>query len=232
MNNPHMVDLTMRIDSSMPVYPGDPIPNRSIWGDSGGPDPKHAFVISRLQIGTHTGTHVDAPSHLLPEGATIDQIPLHRFIGPAVIVDVHDRTHGELITEADLQPFQPLLANCRKILLRTDWLKRCQIESDPHLAYFQDSPRLSWEACLWLIDQKIELIGIDAASLNPSDEIAVHDRMLGSHVILVENLINLDQLRGPIVQFHAAPLRIDKGDGSPVRAYAIELPLSGQTHRI
>src|SRR4051794_18720633 len=81
----HLIDVTLPLSPHLPVYPGDPsFELRATHRISDGDD----YNVSRLALGTHAGTHVDAPFHFVPGGATVDQLPLEVLMGRALVVDV------------------------------------------------------------------------------------------------------------------------------------------------
>ena len=176
----------------------------------------------KLVLGTHTGTHIDAPRHFIPGGDTVDQIPLEQLVGEASVLDVSSFGSGMEVGPEDLERIigkRPVT----RVLLQFNWDRHLGSES-----YYNDSPFLSETAAQWLVDHGCRLLGMDTAMPdNPkngrgcSNDSPNHKILLGNNVILLEYMVNLAALNQPVVQLIVAPLKILGGDGSPVRAFAI-----------
>lgn len=176
----------------------------------------------KLVLGTHTGTHIDAPRHFIPGGDTVDQIPLEQLVGEASVLDLSSFGSGMEVGPEDLEHIigkRPVT----RVLLQFNWDRHLGTES-----YYNDSPFLSETAAQWLVDHGCRLLGMDTAMPdNPkngrgcSNDSPNHKILLGNNVILLEYMVNLAALNQPIVQLIVAPLKIRGGDGSPVRAFAI-----------
>ena len=193
-------DLTRPIVPGMPVYPGDPpvvFSPAATLADDG-------FRVTQVSLGTHAGTHLDAPSHFLPEGSGVEVIPLERLIGTARVVDLASSKVGA--------PFAP----GERLLIRTGWSSRWGTEN-----YFDSFPPLEdWLVCA-LEETRVGLVGLETPSLDPEharDE-AFHVRLLSAGVIIVENLCNLESLPDQ-VELAVLPLPLAGLDGSPCRVVA------------
>lgn len=176
----------------------------------------------KITLGTHTGTHVDAPRHFIPDGLTIDQTDLEIYYGPARIIDFTDLDDKTEITAAMLksrigQNFP------QRIIFRYDWDKRMD-----NLEYYTHHPYLSEEACELLVSEGIRLIGTDAPM--PDDprngrgavkDSPNHTILLGNGVAILEYLVNLRNVPCEDFILSAIPLRLKGCDGAPVRAIAI-----------
>lgn len=208
-----VVDLSLPIYSEMPVYPGDPkvffMRYRNI--DANG------YNLTQILFGTHTGTHLDVPLHFVSGGASIDKVPVENFMGEAYVIDLSYKRAEEEITPEDLAPYENKIYPGVKLLLRTDWYKVL-----PDNRYFKEQPRISYELALWLVEKKVSLLGLETPTINPVDNKRLHQTLLSGGIILVEALAHLDELKKDKVFFMALPLKILNGDGSPVRAVAIE----------
>jgi kynurenine formamidase len=175
----------------------------------------------KITMGTHTGTHIDAPRHYIPNGITVDQIPLDTLIGPATVCDVRHRADSPILI-ADLEP-QLAQKPTERILLYTDWVKHYG-----DWAYFRGHPFLAVETGQWLIDRGLKLLGMDSPQADDPRHTRHHDPdspihylLLGAGVVMVENLCRLDELLGSPFELIVSPLKIQGADGSPVRAVAI-----------
>ena len=170
---------------------------------------------------------MDAPKHFLPDGDadTIDQQSLAACCGPAKVIDLtpvqpRKSITIERLTDA-LTRQQLTVESGDRLLLRADWSLRFGCED-----YRNALPRISLELAHWLVAQKVAMIGVEplsVADVNNKQEVTdVHHVLFRGGVAIVEGLTNLSQLGQSIVEFIALPLRIVGGDGSPVRAIAIE----------
>lgn len=176
----------------------------------------------KLILGTHTGTHVDAPRHFVQNGTTIEHTDPEIYHGPARVLDFTDLPDKTEVTldmvkdriGADFPP---------RILFRYDWDRRLN-----NLEYYSHHPYLSEPACEWLVSQGVKLVGFDAPM--PDDprngrgsekDSPNHTILLGAGVAILEYLVNLSQIPAGDFILSALPLKIDGGDGSPVRAVAI-----------
>ena len=175
-----------------------------------------------LSLYSHCGTHMDAPRHFLSEGATIEQQELSVCVGPATVVDLAPAKPKQLIGVQDLGSVANATRPGSRLLLRTDWYKRYGTPE-----YRNELPRISLALAQWLVDRRVALIGVEppsVADVNNIEELTeVHQTLFRGGVLIVEGLANLDQLRSTNIEFVALPMKIRGGDGSPVRALAIEL---------
>jgi kynurenine formamidase len=214
-----IVDLSIPLDAATPFYPGDPEPRicaaTTIAADG--------FNVSRLKLGSHSGTHCDAPSHFLEDGLTLDELPLERFVGPGVLVDATGLAPRAAIGWDRIAPREAELEPGAIVLLHTGWDAR---RASP--SYF-DHPYLDGEACAELLARGVRTIGIDAINLDetPAGELdratfRCHDAISRAEGVIVENLTGLQALYGrerPLIS--VLPLRIPGSDGAPARAVAL-----------
>ena len=174
-----------------------------------------------LGLYSHCGTHMDAPLHFGVSDQTIDQIALDRCMGPAWVADLAGIEPRALIGVEHLGRIEGNVRAGDGLLLRTGWSRRIGNPS-----YRNALPRVSVELAQWCAEKGVRVLGVEppsVADVNHIEELtAVHRILLGAGVIVVEGLANLDQIRSDKVMFIALPLRIAGGDGSPVRAIAIE----------
>src|SRR5262245_10472720 len=185
---------------------------------------EHGWNSRVLHLYSHSGTHMDAPLHFAAGDGTVDRISLDRCLGPAWVADLAGTPPRALITVADLGGVARQVRPGDGLLLRTGWSAR----ADQPQIYRDDLPRVSRELAEWCVDRRVRLLGVEppsVADVNNLDEVRViHRTLLGGGVIIVEGLTNLDALRHERVFFAAVPLKIDGGDGSPCRAFAIDGP--------
>lgn len=206
------IDLSHRIEPGMPVYPGTEGPEIVVATTV----EAEGFLEHKLTLFSHTGTHIDAPAHLLADGATLDELPLETFVGSAVVVDARLAPGATIGIEA-LLPFASQIAESDFVLLCTAWDRFWGAAE-----YFGRFPVLSLEAAEWLAAQNLRGVGVDAISIDPVDsfELPVHRVLLGAGLISIENLTGLEPLIGQRVGFSCFPLPTRHADGSPVRAVA------------
>uniref|UniRef100_Q3AP91 Kynurenine formamidase n=1 Tax=Chlorobium chlorochromatii (strain CaD3) TaxID=340177 RepID=Q3AP91_CHLCH len=207
-----ILDLSHTIEPTMPLYLGTPSPSfqpiASIAHDG--------FAEQLLTFSSHTGTHVDAPSHLFKQGATVEAMDVSRFVGRAVVLDVRSLLGEEIGLEL-LLPHEALVRECQFVLLYTGW--SCFWGKE---AYFGHYPCLSLEAAQWLTSMELHGIGVDALSVDSADshELPIHRILLERGMVIVENLRGLEPLLHQRFLFSALPLKLAGGEASPVRAIA------------
>jgi len=205
------IDLSHPIEPGMPVYPGTEGPVFSHPFDL----EKDGFVEMRISLVTHTGTHMDAPAHILAWGKTLDRMPVSAFYGQAVCIDA---VSGQKeIAAEDLAPCEAMIQTADFVLFRTGWSRLWGTS-----AYFEGYPVLSPDAARRLSEFALKGVGFDTISADgPGDrEFLVHGIILGKERIIIENLTNLDQLPRTGFSIACFPLHFSGADGSPVRAVA------------
>jgi len=167
---------------------------------------------TRLILDTHTGTHMDAPLHMLPSDISIDRIPLSSCMGPAVVLEI---LHRPVITEEDLRPFEPVLSEGHFVLLKTE-----NSFSDPSR---EDFVYLSEGAAYFLVGKRLKGVGIDALGVERDQPgHPTHRVLLENGLVVVEGLLLRDIAPG-VYFFIALPLKIRGGDGAPARAMLIRM---------
>lgn len=206
-----VIDLTLPVDGQMPGVDISIAKRLEVEG----------WNATTLSLYSHVGTHMDAPRHFLPEGATLDQQDLSVCVGPATVVNLAPAEPRQLITVDDLSSVLESIAPGARLLIRTDWHKRYGTPE-----YRNELPRISLELAQWLVERKVAMIGVEPPSVadvnNPRELTDVHQTLFRGNVLIVEGLANLDQIKSPNIEFIALPMKIIGGDGSPVRAIAIE----------
>ncbi|CAL1712021.1 unnamed protein product [Somion occarium] len=188
--------------------------------------------VHTLQIGTHSGTHIDAPYHFFDDGIPVDELDLSLLTAaPAILVDMRKKNAHEAITWEDLGPYTARMRAGVAVLICTGWSKNWGQPT------YTDHPYLDGEASRRILETGVRVIGIDAMSpdeVNPEkgDCIDVHRLVLGNGGVIVENLNGLEKvvesgIRLDDLVVSLLPLRLTSLDGSPVRAVAWE---SGRQH--
>lgn len=212
-----IIDLTQLINSSMTVYPGT-VPTTI---EKYNTIEKDGFAELKLTFCTHIGTHIDAPCHILKNMKSLDQFPIGKFIGEAVLIPCN--SEKEISLEL-LIPYKDKISHAEFILFYTGWQFKWNTEK-----YFDDFPVLNSEAAKWLTTFNLKGIGFDAISADKVDfnetDLSValrnHNILLEKEIIIIENLTNLDKLPDTVFTFQCFPLKVENADGSPVRAIAI-----------
>ncbi len=177
----------------------------------------------RIVLGTHTGTHCDAPRHFIEGGQTIDLVPLDILIGPAVVLDFSKKGPLQEIAVSD---FEEHLGNNipERLVLRFEWSDYWNTSE-----YYKNHPFISIEAAQWLVGKGIRLLAMDTPTPDRPSNIKdtakdspIHKILLGKGIVLVEYLCNLKELNQRVIELIILPLKIVDGDGSPARCIAIE----------
>lgn len=206
-----LIDLTHKIDGKMPVYPGTPSPEIRSYSTV----EKNGFAELLFSMVTHTGTHIDAPCHIIKGAKSLTDFEIDKFSGKAAVIDCSDRKdiglelirkNAEMIKKSDF------------VLFRSGWSEKWGKKD-----YFGKFPVLSKKAAECLSDFKLKGIGFDYVSVDAMDakELVNHKIFLSKEILIIENLNSMDKLPdGKTFRFFCPPLMIDKADGSPVRAFA------------
>lgn len=233
------IDLSHSLTSTTQIYPSDPV-FQSIPHAT---HSKDGYSVQKLSLGTHTGTHIDAPYHFLAEGETIDRIPLDRFVGEVIVIDLSDgdssqsKGGGRLqerqrITWENLESHAHLMQPGRIVLINTGWSK-----AHYQTPVYYDHPYLAPEVATQLLAHGIRVVGVD--TLNPdetpsstsgvecADGFGFHEIFLGAGGLIAENVTNLEELITTQKTLpddkwivNLVPLNLTGADGSPVRAFA------------
>ncbi|MGB8035656.1 MAG: cyclase family protein [Nitrososphaeraceae archaeon] len=211
-------DLTHLISQDMLVYPGDPQPEF----EASATIEKEKVNVTRIVIGSHTGTHIDAQKHFIADGNGIDKEPLDKFIGEAVILDISNISVGSGITDANLDKYSNIVRANDIILLYTGtsdkWRKDETIRNN--FTYLELS------AADWIVDHEIKCVGIDTLSVEKygSKEGLSHKKLLSNGIGIIENLnSNLKKIIGMRMFLICMPLPLEGVDGAPTRAVVFNI---------
>lgn len=204
-----LVDLSHPIATAMPVWLGDPEVTLAPAATAA----THGYNLLAVHLGSQTGTHVDAPFHVDDALPRLDELPLERFCGPAVVADL--RGHVGAIRPGHLGGLE--LADGVILFLCTG---HSQHWGTPR---YVEHPWLDAEAARMILDAGVRTVGIDAPSIDaPSDPaLPTHHVLARAGAVIVENLTNLDALLGAVeVRVWLFPLPLAGADGAPARAVA------------
>ena len=200
-----LYDATLSMREGMATFPGDPPFRMQARYQRRKGD---LFNLASLSMGTHLGTHVDAPAHYLDGGATVDEIPLETLVGPGIVLDMRGRPRidRKALEEVPAQGH-------RRVLLKTD-----NGPFLPERSFREEYVSLTEDGALYLIERGVCLVGIDYLSIegyqNPGAP--VHRMLLQANVLILEGVHLLEIPPGPYEIF-CLPLRIQGGDGAPAR---------------
>lgn len=171
------------------------------------------------EFSIHTGTHVDSPYHFVPDGTTVDALPLERFYGPATKMDLREIAEPgvaigrEALQRNGLRPDGAMSG--RLLVLHTGWAAAHWSSED----FYTQNPYLSEDAARLIVDSAPLALAVDFSVDNGVPH-PIHRILLRAGIPLIENLINLDQLPATFI-LCAAPVKVERGDGGPVRAFAV-----------
>lgn len=208
-----ILDLTHVIHDKMPVFPGTepPIIKNVLTIE------EHKNREKLITMFSHTGTHMDAPAHMVLVGNTLDQLSIDHYVGPALVIDCRSVSNDTIELEL-LLTYEEEIKKAEFVLFCTGWSERWG-----HDNYFDEFPALSFEAANWISKQGLKGVGTDAISIDllSAEEFKIHHVLLGSNMVIVENLDGLERLFKKKFLLSVLPLKIKEADGSPIRAIAI-----------
>jgi kynurenine formamidase len=214
-----IVDLSIVVDDDTQIFPGDPRPHFASATTIEG----QGVNVLEVHLGSHTGTHVDAPFHFIPEGPVLEGTDLDRFIGNGVIVDVTGHEARQPITPGDLEPYEDHLGPGVVVALRTGWSDRF-LGTDRYL----DHPYLDPATARRLLDLGLRTVAIDALNLDETvvdgpASFPAHMAFLGAGGVFAENLRNLGAVDFDDPLLCLLPIRLGaNADGAPCRAVALQ----------
>ena len=185
------------------VYPGDPAPKREALSRMEAGD---LYNLTAFSMCAHNGTHVDAPYHFIPQGNTVEQIPLEKTVGLCFVAE----WNGVLNEE-----------NARRILRRA----ALTLRESARRILLKGNVTVSAEAARVFVEGGVDLIGNESQTVGPEDApMEVHRILLGADVVLLEGIRLRDVPEG-VFFLNAAPICLGGADGAPCRAILVEWPL-------
>lgn len=204
---PKIIDVSLGIADGGLVYPGNPpiriTPHQRI-ADGGSSN------VSRLDFGSHTATHVDAPRHFLDDGASVDQLALERLVGPARVLHAPDDLGA---IDADWLRTQPL-EGAERVLFRT---RNSTFNTERE--FVRDYAHVTGDGAAYLVERGVVLVGVDYLSIEQfrSGHHRAHRALLEAGVVIVEGLALADVVPGDY-ELICLPLKLVGLDGAPARA--------------
>jgi arylformamidase len=207
-------DISVALDRDLPTWPGSPgFLTKLRMSISGGEDAN----VTQLSIDVHTGTHIDAPSHFIDHGETLEEIGLDPFIGPTVVLGTGP---AKEITAAVLDA-AGMPDGTERLLLRTANSSRPDMYQRP---FGEDYAALTLDGAEWLAAKHLRLVGIDYLSIQRySEPPDVHRALLGAGIPILEGLRLAEVAPGPY-ELVCLPIRLVNVEAAPARA--ILLPLA------
>ena len=197
-----LIDLSVALNEKTPIYPGDPETKISQAGIL----TEHGYQDHFVCVGTHVGTHMDAPSHMIAGGKNLDQFPIETFAGRGVCIKVQGAFSLEEITRVDIQEGDIVLFHTG------------MSDSYHDSVYYEKYPAMSENVAEYLVSKKVKIVGVDMCSVDYAPY-SVHKILLGNEVLIIENLTNLHELVGKSFTVSAFPIKLQI-DGAPVRVVA------------
>ncbi|MFP8954596.1 cyclase family protein (plasmid) [Natrialbaceae archaeon A-arb3/5] len=181
---------------------------------------------SEIEMLLHTGSHVDFELHTVEGGETAADVSLDRVCGDAFVIDLSHAGPSYEITVEDVKEQADDLREGDIVLIRTDWTDE---QWGNYPTYYEDSPYCAPEAAQWLVDNGAKAIGYDCFSEYPArlpdfepEDFQIHKIILENDAILMQHLTNLSELpAGERVEFYAPSVKIEGGEGSPARFFAV-----------
>lgn len=201
------IDISMKIEEGMPVYPGNPEPEIERYREI----PEDSTTESRICIGSHTGSHVDAPEHVMEDGKSVSEMELENFYGEAQVLDLTEagrKIDREVLEEKDIEE--------DIVLLKTENSEKQRKSFQKDFAY------LALSGVKYLIEEGVETVGIDYLSLVEFDggkEAGKAHRKANGEMTVIEGL-NLSEVEEGSYTFSGFPVNLET-DGAPLRPVLI-----------
>jgi arylformamidase len=232
-----LVDLSYDLYNGMPIYPGDP-------------EYKHEYVSrgdkygqathSKVSMSVHSGTHMDAPLHFVPNGDSVEKFDVYSLLAYGAVLDLSYKQLGSPITTEDLRKFDPKVKQGRAVMLYTGFAARRGTQD-----FLYNWPYLSSSGADFLAERRVRVVGIEAQSIGgwwgrpgfnypartTRDEVVyVHHKLLSNGVLILEGVNNMDkvlnQCEGGEALFLFPAVKIRGAEGAPVRPVAVCEPMS------
>ncbi len=213
----------------MPIEPGHIRWDVDI-GKRGNFDEGSLFEVSWLHTTCHGFTHVDAPRHMVPGGATLGDLTLDRVVGPASVIDLTAIKPNEAISSDHLETAAAHVEPNEIVLFKSCWHQQRDYKTE---SFWREAPYLTRDAAEWLLDRKPTAVAFDFpqdwtirclldGEVRPIEEHVTHDVLLRNQVTLIEYLIGTETIVAPKTFLCAQPLRLPEADGAPARVIAID----------
>jgi arylformamidase len=202
----------------MPIYPGDPSPSFEEYSTL----QKDGVNLTKITMGSHTGTHLDAPRHFIPHGIGIDKIPPNKLIGEAYVADLSKKPIGSGITSKDLmRELEEKIERDDIVVIYTGCSEHWGDKS-----INRDYTYLTGDAAEYLVSKRVRAVGIDFLSVEKfkAAEPVVHKTLLSNGIFIIESLSSaLKQFVGKRILMICMPIKLLDGDGAPSRVVGVPI---------
>ncbi len=202
----------------MPVYPGDPSPIFAPYATLA----KNGVNLTKMTLGSHTGTHLDAPRHFIENGLGIDEIPPAKLIGESYVADLSSKSIGTGINAQDLrQKLEGRIAGDDIVICYTGCSEHWGDES-----VSRNYTYLTRNAANYLVSKKVRAVGIDFLSVEKfkAPEPVAHKTLLSNGIFIIESLSKaVKQFVGSRILLVCTPIKLQNGDGAPARVIAVPI---------
>src|ERR671938_862267 len=181
-----IVDLTLEITSYMIIFPGYPMPNFIKWSKFD----IQGYISEVMFLSTHTGTHMDAPFHFNPNGQTIDQVEVNRYIcNNAILMKIQKNSNETISSDDIIHNSEYEIKEKDTVVFSTGCEKQIKQKDN----YIKNNPGLSKDAAEYLVEKRVNAVGIDCPSIDigVNSGLIAHNALLSNGVLVVENLRNL-----------------------------------------
>jgi arylformamidase len=212
-----IIDISIPITPTMPIWPGDELVELTQTSAIAKGD---AANISRIAMGVHTGTHIDAPKHFIESGITVDQISLDKLVGKALVLNIDHQVN--VISEEILKahPDIHFLTKEKKVLFKT---RNSALWKQHPNEFYQNYVALDTSGANFLQQFQLDLIGIDYLSISTYEVTELpHQILLSAGIILLEGL-DLSDVDGRFYQLYCLPLKLSGCEGAPARVILVEI---------
>jgi len=201
------IDVSVPLRNGMVHWPGDPPFERQLIQDQKKGD---VCTVSKLTMGAHTGTHMDAPRHFVKGTQGIDEVPLDAVIGPARVIQIQDR---QAIRRAELEQHE--IEARDRVLFKTANSDRLWSKDE----FDEDFIFIAHDAAEYLAERGVRTVGVDYLSVGGfrQDAVETHEALLGADIWVIEGL-DLSGIEPGRYELICLPLKIAGSDGSPARA--------------
>ena len=204
MSNAKPIDLAYQLDPTTPVYPNYPPVAIEILESTrySRTDGRRSLNSSKITVGIHCGTHMDAPFHFFENGITIDQVPLEVCVGQALMIDLRNALANGLIEVQHLKPQEAKIRELRRIVVHTGWSDKWGT-----LEFFTSHPMFTPEAAQFVVDCGVRLVAVDFPSVD-RPPFPAHIAFLSKGILIVENLTNLAAVKNEVFHFGRPSLEV------------------------
>ena len=205
-------DVSVPITNTMPVWPSDP-PVKLSPKSHLSRDGSHTVQLTAIAMGSHTGTHLDAPWHFVEGGKKLHEIPLDQLVGPAIVIALEN---VRAINRGDLERID--LEGCERVLFKTENSRHWRDDR-----FYEEFVYLEPDGAEWLVEQGVRTVGIDYLSIDQFKSLKhpSHFVLLRRDVAILEGL-NLSRIQPGRYHMVALPLNLHDADGAPTRVILMD----------